>query len=211
MHDILHSSNILKRKLSWNTRIQVAIGAARALEYLHEGCIPPIVHQNFEPANVLLDDELSVRVSECGLASLITFDSVTQLSGRLRAILSYEAPEINEFGSRTDRSDVYSFGVVMLELLTGRKPYDSSLPRAEQHLVRWASSQLYDINALSKIVDPSIDGGYPEKSLSRFADIISRCILREPEFRPPISQVIQDLSRILVEDVDAKNGGTLVD
>ncbi|RRT81666.1 hypothetical protein BHE74_00004598 [Ensete ventricosum] len=64
----------------------------------------------------------------------------------------------------------------MLELLSGRKPYDSARPHSEQHLVRWASSQLYDINALSKMVDPLMSGSYPEKSLSCFADIISRCI-----------------------------------
>jgi hypothetical protein len=52
----------------------------------------------------------------------------------------------------------------------------SSRPRHEQHLVRWASSQLHDIESLSKMVDPSIRGQCSEKALSRFADIISRCI-----------------------------------
>ncbi|KAG1347142.1 putative protein STRUBBELIG-RECEPTOR FAMILY 3-like [Cocos nucifera] len=205
LHDILHCGDYLNRKLSWNARLQVALGAAKALEYLHEGCQPPIVHQNFEPANVLIDDELAIRVSECDLASLMSSISVTQLSGRMRALYSHEAPELNESGTHTDRSDVYSFGVVMLELLTGRKPFDGSRPRVEQHLVRWASSQLHDINALSKMVDPSIGGKYSEKSLSRFADIISRCIQvlmleiamqQGPEFRPPMSEVVQDLTRM---------------
>ncbi|XP_010905417.1 protein STRUBBELIG-RECEPTOR FAMILY 3 isoform X5 [Elaeis guineensis] len=198
LRDILHCGDDLNRKLSWNARLQVALGAAKALEYLHEGCQPPIVHQNFEPANVLIDDKLAVRVSDCGLASLMSSISVTQqLSGRMHALYSYEAPELNESGTHTDRSDVYNFGVVMLELLTGRKPFDSSRPRVEQHLVRWASSQLYDINALSKMVDPSIGGKYSEKSLSRFADIISRCIQQGPEFRPPMSEVVQDLTRMV--------------
>jgi len=52
----------------------------------------------------------------------------------------------------------------------------SSLPRGEQFLVRWAIPQLHDIDALSKMVDPSLNGEYPKKSLSRFADIISSCI-----------------------------------
>lgn len=52
----------------------------------------------------------------------------------------------------------------------------SSLPRGEQFLVRWAVPQLHDIDALSKMVDPSLNGEYPKKSLSRFADIISSCI-----------------------------------
>ncbi|WOK91912.1 protein STRUBBELIG-RECEPTOR FAMILY 3-like [Canna indica] len=198
LHDILHFGDNVIGKLSWSARLEVALGAAKGLEYLHEDCQPPIVHRNFEPANILLND--AVCVIECGLSSLMSFNSVAQLSGRIRALYSYQAPEINDSGHCTDRSDVYSFGVVMLELLTGRKPYDSTLPRAEQHLVRWASSQLYDINALSRMVDPSLSGRYPEKSLSCFADIISRCIQQEPEFRPPISEIVQDLVR-MIKDV----------
>ncbi|KAJ6796875.1 protein STRUBBELIG-RECEPTOR FAMILY 3-like isoform X1 [Iris pallida] len=150
LHDILHYEEDLRGKLSWDARLQIVLGAAKALEYLHEFCQPPIVHQDFEPTNILLNDQLAVRVSECGLGPLLSSNSVTQLSGRVRALFSYEAPEFNESGLYTEHSDVYSFGVVMLELLTGRKPYDSSRPRAEQHLVRWASSQLHDISNLSK-------------------------------------------------------------
>uniref|UniRef100_A0A1D1XHP7 Protein STRUBBELIG-RECEPTOR FAMILY 3 n=1 Tax=Anthurium amnicola TaxID=1678845 RepID=A0A1D1XHP7_9ARAE len=201
LHDTLHSRDDLKRKLSWNARIQVALGAARALEYLHEFCQPPVVYQNFESSNILLDDKIAVRVCDCGLAPLLSSNSVTQLSGRIHSF-SYEAPEINDSWSYTEHSDVYSFGVVMLELLTGRKPYDSSRPRAEQYLVRWASSQFHDIDMLSKMVDPSIEGKYPVKSLSRFADIISRCIQHSPEFRPLMSEVVQDLKRM----VDELNG-----
>ncbi|KAK3156143.1 hypothetical protein QOZ80_2AG0103400 [Eleusine coracana subsp. coracana] len=197
LHDVLHEGEGLDDTLSWNDRLHVALYAAKALEYLHDTCEPPVVHQNFEPANVLLDDGCSVRIAECGLAELMGSGSVTQLSGRMRALLNYEAPEIHESGACSDRSDVYSFGVVMLELLTGRKPYDSSRPRAEQHLVRWAGSQLHDIESLSKMVYPSIRGECSEILLSRFADIISRCIQLESEFRPSMTEVVQDLARIV--------------
>ncbi|KAJ6849266.1 protein STRUBBELIG-RECEPTOR FAMILY 3-like isoform X1 [Iris pallida] len=195
LHDILHGGDNIKKKLSWNARVHIALGASRALEYLHEGCQSPVIHENFESASILVDDGLEIRVSECGLAPLMVSDSAAQV----RAVSSYGAPEVGDSGSCTDKSDVYSFGVVMLELLTGRKPYDRSRPREEWHLVRWASSQLYDINALSRMVDTSIDGKFPMKSLSWFADIINRCIQQEPEFRPPMSQVVQDLSR-MIED-----------
>ncbi|XP_062187384.1 protein STRUBBELIG-RECEPTOR FAMILY 3-like isoform X2 [Phragmites australis] len=194
LHDELHYVDDSNKPLSWNARLQVAVGAAKALQHLHDGCQPPIVHQNFEPSVVLLNSTLVVHISECGLAALAS-KSVSQLSGH--TLFHYEAPEVHESGSLSDRSDVYSFGVVMLELLTGRKPYDSSRPRAEQHLVRWATSQLYDIDAISKMVDPSIQGQCSEKALSRFADVISRCIQHEPEFRPPMSEVVQDLTRMV--------------
>ncbi|XP_030543611.1 protein STRUBBELIG-RECEPTOR FAMILY 3-like isoform X2 [Rhodamnia argentea] len=195
LSDALHVDDEVHGKLSWAARIRVAIGAARALQYLHEVCQPPVVYRNFNSTNILLDDKLEARVSDCGLASLISSGSGSQLSEHLNPN-GYTAPE-SELGTCSWQSDVYSFGVVMLELLTGRKSLDRSRPRGEQFLVRWAIPQLHDIDALSKMVDPSLSGFYPTKSLSRFADIISRCVQREPEFRPPMSEVVQDLLRMM--------------
>ncbi|XP_061363048.1 protein STRUBBELIG-RECEPTOR FAMILY 3-like [Gastrolobium bilobum] len=196
LHDALHGDDEHNIKLPWNARIRVALGAARALEYLHENFQPPVVHRNFKSVNVLLNDELEVCVSDCGLGPLLSSGSAGQLSGRLLTAYGYSAPEF-ESGSYTQQSDVFSFGVVMLELLTGRKSYDRSRPRGEQFLVRWAVPQLHDIDALSKMVDPCLNGAYPMKSLSRFADIVSSCVQREPEFRPAMSEIVQDLMRMM--------------
>ncbi|EXC56735.1 Protein STRUBBELIG-RECEPTOR FAMILY 1 [Morus notabilis] len=174
LYDALHVDAEIHQKLSWNRRIQVAIGAARALEYLHEVCRPPVIHRNFRSSNLLLDDKLEVHVSDCGLSPLLASTSVSQISAGL-SVHGYGAPEF-ESGSYTYQSDVYSFGVVLLELLTRRKPYDRSRPRGEQFLVRWAVPKLHDIDALSRMVDPSLYGAYSMKSLSRLADIISSCL-----------------------------------
>uniref|UniRef100_A0A5B6Z074 Protein kinase domain-containing protein n=1 Tax=Davidia involucrata TaxID=16924 RepID=A0A5B6Z074_DAVIN len=206
LQDALHSDDEFKKKLSWNIRIRMALGAARALEYLHEICEPPIVHRNFKSANVLLDDELAVHVSDCGLAPLISSGSVSQLSGHLLSAYGYGAPEF-ESGVYTSKSDVYSFGVVMLELLTGRKSHDRTRNRGEQFLVRWAIPQLHDIDALSRMVDPSLNGEYPAKSLSHFADVISRCVQPEPEFRPPMSEVVQDLIQMIQKEPPNRSDG----
>ncbi|GAY34416.1 hypothetical protein CUMW_011300 [Citrus unshiu] len=192
LHDLLHSDEEAHKKFSWNIRIRVALGAARALQYLQEVCEPPIVHGNFKSSNILLDEKLIVRVSDCGLAPLLFSGSTNELSEGLLTAHGSGAPEF-ESGSYSCQSDVYSLGVVMLELLTGRKPYDRSRPRGEQSLVRWAIPRLHDIDALSRMVDPSLDGAYLAKSLSRFADIISRCVQWEPGFRPPMSEIVQDL------------------
>ncbi|KAL5730130.1 hypothetical protein ACHQM5_002992 [Ranunculus cassubicifolius] len=192
LNDALLSSKQTTKNLSWNARIRIALGAARALEYLHEICHPPIVHRNFKSTNILLDDEFSVRLSDAGLAPLLSAASATQLL----TSQGYSAPEF-EMGAYTFQSDVYCFGVVMLELLTGRKSYDSSRLRGEQHLVRWAIPQLHDIDALVRMVDPCLNGVYPVKSLSRFADIISLCVQSEPEFRPPMSEIVQDLLHMI--------------
>ncbi|XP_019172099.1 PREDICTED: protein STRUBBELIG-RECEPTOR FAMILY 3-like [Ipomoea nil] len=198
LQDALHSNNDeFKKTLSWNVRIRMALEAARALEYLHEVCEPPVIHRNFKSANVLLDDELGVHISDCGLAPLISSATINQLSGQLLGSYGYGAPEV-ESGIYTSKSDVYSFGVVMLELITGRMSYDRTRRRGEQLLVRWAIPQLHDIDALTRMADPSLGGKYSVKSLSHFADIISRCIQPEPEFRPPMSEVVQDIVQMMM-------------
>ncbi|XP_074269917.1 protein STRUBBELIG-RECEPTOR FAMILY 3-like [Silene latifolia] len=189
LYDALHLDDEIHKKLSWTARVRIALGAAKALEYLHETSQPAIVHKNFKSINILLDDKLKPLISDCGLAHLL--DSLT-----IQSLGGYGAPEL-ELGTYTLKSDVFSFGVVMLELLTGRKSYDSARPRGEQFLVRWAIPQLHDIDALSNMVDPSLNGSYPSKSLSRFADIISLCVQAEPEFRPPMSEIVQDLLNMI--------------
>ncbi|KAJ3678391.1 hypothetical protein LUZ60_002194 [Juncus effusus] len=188
LHDFLHLSDEYSKPLTWDTRVRIALGIARALEYLHEVCSPSIMHKNIKSSNILLDAELNPHLGDCGLA--IFYEDTSENLGP-----GYNAPECIMPSAYTMKSDVYSFGVVMLELLTGRKPYDSSRPRAEQTLVRWASPQLHDIDALGQMVDPALRGLYPPKSLSRFADVIALCVQTEPEFRPPMSEVVQALVR----------------
>nr|GEU96777.1 protein STRUBBELIG-receptor family 7-like isoform X2 [Tanacetum cinerariifolium] len=85
----------------------------------------------------------------------------------------------------------------MLELLIGRKPFDSSRTRAEQPLVWWATPQLHDMDALAKMVDPTLKGLYPDESLSQFANLIALCVHAEPEFQPPMLEVVQELVRLV--------------
>ncbi|XP_061359216.1 protein STRUBBELIG-RECEPTOR FAMILY 7-like isoform X2 [Gastrolobium bilobum] len=196
----LHHPNVTElvdeysKPLIWNSRVKIALGTARSLEYLHEVCSPSVVHKNIKSANILLDAELNPHLSDSGLASNIP--NADQILNH-NVGSGYDAPEVALSGQYTLKSDVYSFGVVMLELLSGRKPFDSSRPRSEQSLVRWATPQLHDIDALAKMVDPALKGLYPVKSLSRFADVIALCVQPEPEFRPPMSEVVQALVRLV--------------
>ncbi|CAL5060396.1 unnamed protein product [Urochloa decumbens] len=191
--------------LSWDARIAVALEAATALEYIHEGSQKHVVHRHFRPEHILIDGDLRVSVSGCGLAPF-----VPQPSDYCGVTLSYEPPPEAEAAGPsaaawTAKGDVYGFGVVMLQLLTGRKPYDRSRARGERHLVAWASPRLHDLAALGKMADPRL-GAPPVRSLSRFADIVGRCLQQEAEFRPAMSQVAQDLRRAL-EDARAETGG----
>ncbi|KAH0982215.1 hypothetical protein GBA52_009392 [Prunus armeniaca] len=86
---------------------------------------------------------------------------------------------------------------ILVSAIMAWQPSISSKPPVEQCLVRWATPQLHDLDALSKMVDPALRGLYPPKSVSRFADIIALCVQREPEFRPPMSEVVQQLVRLV--------------
>lgn len=202
LHDFLHLSDGDDKPLSWNSRVKIALGSARALEYLHETCLPSVIHKNFKSANILLDDELNPHLSDCGFADLIPNHELQESDDNS----GYIAPEVTMSGQYSQKSDVYSFGVVMLELLTGRKAFDSSMQWSQQSLVRWATPQLHDIDALDQMVDPAMDGLYLAKSLSRFADAIALCVQPEPEFRPPMSEVVQSLVR-LVQRSGVLSGG----
>uniref|UniRef100_J3N033 Protein kinase domain-containing protein n=1 Tax=Oryza brachyantha TaxID=4533 RepID=J3N033_ORYBR len=194
LYEFLHLSDDYSRPLTWDTRVRIAVGTARALEYLHEVRSPPVLHKNIKSSNVLLDADLNPHISDCGLSFF--YEDTSENLGP-----GYSAPESTRPSAYTPKSDVYSFGVIMLELLTGRKPYDSSKPRTEQSLVNYVSPQLHDIDALGTLADPALRGLYPPKALSRFADCIALCVQSDPEFRPSMSEVVQALLRCVERTV----------
>ncbi|KAL0784047.1 hypothetical protein Bca101_000292 [Brassica carinata] len=122
MHDDVY------KPLSWRFRLHIAIGVARALDYLHSSFSPPIAHSDLKATNILLDEELTPRIADCGLASLrpLTSNSVKLRQASEIAIQNtgYIAPEHGQPGSSGTKSDTYALGVLLLELLTGRKAFD---------------------------------------------------------------------------------------
>ncbi|CAI5993826.1 unnamed protein product [Closterium sp. NIES-65] len=182
--------------MTWAVRIDIAIATARALVYLHEECVPSIIHRNISSRNILLDKRLKARVAGAGLSFLNPVGADDKsLSDQLVGGFAYNAPEYAMSGIYTAKSDVYSFGVVLLELLTGRKPVDPSKPKPESSLVRWAAPLLHNPQELESILDSKIAGPLPDAArLAAFAEVITRCIQPEPEFRPSMSKIVSDLN-----------------
>lgn len=127
-----------KEALEWKTRMKIAEGAARGLEYLHEEAEPAVIYRDLKASNILLDDNFNPKLSDFGLAKFgPTEEGKDHVSTRVMGTYGYCSPEYARTGQVTTKSDVYSFGVVMLEIITGRRVYDTARTESEQNLVDW--------------------------------------------------------------------------
>ncbi|KQK07683.1 hypothetical protein BRADI_2g36980v3 [Brachypodium distachyon] len=144
LHDMLHGRKGVKGAqpgpvLSWAQRVKIAVGAAKGLEYLHEKAQPHIIHRDIKSSNVLLFDDDVAKIADFDLSNQAPDMAARLHSTRVLGTFGYHAPEYAMTGQLSSKSDVYSFGVVLLELLTGRKPVDHTLPRGQQSLVTWVT------------------------------------------------------------------------
>ncbi|XP_021619851.1 probable protein kinase At2g41970 isoform X2 [Manihot esculenta] len=201
LHDVLHGRKGVQGAepgpaLNWNQRVKIAFGAAKGLEYLHEKVQPPIVHRDVRSSNVLLFDDFMSKMADFNL-STGSSDSAARLhSTRVLGTFGYHAPEYAMTGQITQKSDVYSFGVVLLELLTGRKPVDHTMPKGQQSLVTWATPRLSE-DKVKQCVDPKLNNEYPPKAIAKLAAVAALCVQYEADFRPNMTIVVKALQPLL--------------
>ncbi|XP_009365692.2 probable serine/threonine-protein kinase PBL21 isoform X2 [Pyrus x bretschneideri] len=176
--------------LSWDTRIKIAVGAARGLEYLHCKANPPVIYRDLKSANILLDDEFNPKLSDFGLAKLAPVGDKTHVSTRVMGTYGYCAPEYAMSGKLTLKSDIYSLGVVMLELITGKKAIDCSKRPGEQNLVSWSRPFLKDRRKFVQLVDPLLQGRFPVRCLHHAIAITAMCLQEQPTFRPLVTDIV---------------------
>ncbi|XP_044465259.1 probable serine/threonine-protein kinase PBL7 [Mangifera indica] len=189
----MNGSNSASPKLDWETRLKIALEAAKGLEYLHEQVTPPVIHRDFKSSNILLDKNFRAKVSDFGLAKLGSDKVGGHVSTRVLGTQGYVAPEYALTGHLTTKSDVYSYGVVLLELLTGRVPVDMKRPSGEGVLVSWALPRLTDREKLVEIMDPALEGQYSMKEVIQVAAIAAMCVQPEADYRPLMADVVQSL------------------
>ncbi|PNT73707.1 hypothetical protein BRADI_2g62710v3 [Brachypodium distachyon] len=179
-----------KPGLSWETRMRVALGAARGLEYLHETAHPAVIYRDLKSSNVLLDDAFCPKLSDFGLAKL----GAGERSPRVMGTYGYCAPEYIRTGHLSVKSDVYSFGVLLLELVTGRRAVDSARPACEQVLVNWARPMFKDSKRYHELADPLLGGQFPGKDLSQAVAVAAMCLQDQASARPCMSDAAVALS-----------------
>ncbi|XP_006853555.2 probable LRR receptor-like serine/threonine-protein kinase At4g26540 [Amborella trichopoda] len=185
----------------WEVRYNVLLGAAQGLAYLHHDCTPPILHRDVKSNNILLGPQYEPYLADFGVAKLMNGEAhqasrsnYPQFAGSY----GYIAPEYGCMLRITEKSDVYSFGVVALEVLTGKRPIDPSLPEGT-HLVQWVRDHLSPHNSKTERVnhvsfslfDPRLQGGGPAQAeeMSQALGIALLCVVRNPDERPTMRHV----------------------
>uniref|UniRef100_A0A0D9V6M9 Protein kinase domain-containing protein n=1 Tax=Leersia perrieri TaxID=77586 RepID=A0A0D9V6M9_9ORYZ len=182
------------KPLPWQTRMKIAVGAAKGIEYLHEVANPPVIYRDLKASNILLDEDFNAKLSDFGLAKLGPVGDKSHVSTRVMGTYGYCAPEYAMTGKLTKTSDIYSFGVVLLELITGRRAIDTSRPTHEQVLVQWAAPLVKDKKRFVRMADPLLDQKFPLKGLYQALAIASMCLQEDASSRPMISDVVAALS-----------------
>ncbi|KAL6012341.1 hypothetical protein ACLOJK_002828 [Asimina triloba] len=181
--------------IDFPTRLKIALGSAKGLAYLHEDCHPKIIHRDIKTANILLDNNFEAMVADFGLAKLST-DNHTHVSTRVMGTFGYLAPEYASSGKLTEKSDVFSFGIMLLELITGRRPVDTTNAYMDDSLVDWAKPLLghaLEGGPVDELVDPCLGDGYNHSEMMRMIACAAAAVRHSAKRRPKMSQIMRAL------------------
>nr|KYP58054.1 Serine/threonine-protein kinase PBS1 [Cajanus cajan] len=194
-----------RQPLDWKTRMKIAFGAAKGLEYLHERSV---IFRDLKSSNILLGEDYHPKLSDFGLARSGPVGDQTHVSTLVKGTYGYCAPEYLMTGHLTPKCDVYAFGVVILELITGRKAVDGSRPPDERHLVLWGRPLFKDRKMFQTLADPLLGGNYPKRSLYNALAVAAMCVQHNPDARPVMPDVVSALTFLGADEHDGAGSST---
>uniref|UniRef100_M8ASX6 LRR receptor-like serine/threonine-protein kinase ERL1 n=1 Tax=Aegilops tauschii TaxID=37682 RepID=M8ASX6_AEGTA len=196
--DVLHAPSSKKTKLDWEARLQIALGTAQGLAYLHHDCSPRIIHRDVKSKNILLDKDYVAHLADFGIAKSVCI-SKTHTSTYVMGTIGYIDPEYARTSRLNEKSDVYSYGIVLLELLTGKKPVDN-----ECNLHHLILSKAAD-NTVMEMVDPDITATCKDLGeVKRMFQLALLCSKRQPSDRPTMHDVVHVLSCLVCPEAPPK-------
>ncbi|KAL6503265.1 hypothetical protein OROHE_023894 [Orobanche hederae] len=189
-HHIHNSGNM--PWFSWDNRLRILTEAAGALAYLHSAAAVPIIHRDVKSPNILLDDYYTAKIADFGASRLVPIDQ-TQISTLVQGTLGYLDPEYFHTSQLTEKSDVYSFGVVLAELMTGRKPLNSSTKNDEEKSLSTFFVVSIKEDRLFQIVDPRVLREGSLEQIRAVGELVKRCLRLRSEERPTMKEVVMEL------------------
>ncbi|XP_039159591.1 putative leucine-rich repeat receptor-like serine/threonine-protein kinase At2g19230 isoform X2 [Eucalyptus grandis] len=193
-----HLSEDHPKVLTWSKRIQIAMDAAKGLDYLHNGCKPPIIHRDLKTTNILLNEDFQAKIADFGLSKTFVTQNDSYVSSCPAGTPGYIDPEFHFSGIFNRKSDVYSFGIILFELITGQSAIMRSQDgNARMHILQWLIP-IVESGDIEKIMDPMLQGEFDVNSAWRVTEIAMSCTRSTASQRPDINDVLAELKVSLV-------------
>ncbi|XP_031111832.1 receptor-like kinase TMK4 [Ipomoea triloba] len=200
--------------LTWKQRVTIALDVARGIEYLHSLAHQSFIHRDIKSSNILLSNDMRAKVADFGLVRKAPNDK-SSFETRVAGTFGYLAPEYATTGRATNKVDVYAFGVVLMEIITGKKAVDETLPDETCHLVTWFHKIIRKGHNLKNTIDPTLDlDDQTFESISKVAELAAHCTADKYFRRPTMEHVVNVIGPfahkwkpLIPEEIEEKYGG----